>query len=99
MKKFLCYEEINKCFYKTLYERTGEVSMEVYQYQNNGILKEFKGLSAVAIQEKCKNLEFSCQFLESDKDSFVVINAVNSISIFVADKENKYIPLKLSFQK
>ena len=53
--------------------------MEVYQYQNNGILKEFKGLSAVAIQEKCKNLEFSCQFLESDKDSFVVINAVNSI--------------------
>ncbi len=73
--------------------------MEVYQYQNNGILKEFKGLSAVAIQEKCKNLEFSCQFLESDKDSFVVINAVNSISIFVADKENKYIPLKLSFQK
>lgn len=99
MKKFLCYEEINKWFYKTLYERTGEVSMEVYQYQNNGILKEFKGLSAVAIQEKCKNLEFSCQFLESDKDSFVVINAVNSISIFVADKENKYIPLKLSFQK
>ena len=73
--------------------------MEVYQYQNNGILKEFKGLSAVAIQERCKNLEFSCQFLESDKDSFVVINAVNSISIFVADKENKYIPLKLSFQK
>ena len=73
--------------------------MEVYQYQNNGILKEFKGLSAVAIQEKCKNLEFSCQFLESDKDSFIVINAVNSISIFVADKENKYIPLKLSFQK
>ena len=73
--------------------------MEVYQYQANGILKEFKGLSAVAIQEKCKNLEFSCQFLESDKDSFVVINAVNSISIFVADKENKYIPLKLSFQK
>lgn len=73
--------------------------MEVYQYQNNGILKEFKGLSAVAIQEKCKNLEFSCQFLESDKDSFVVINAVNSISIFVANKENKYIPLKLSFQK
>ena len=64
--------------------------MEVYQYQNNGILKEFKGLSAVAIQEKCKNLEFSCQFLESDKDSFVVINAVNSISIFVADKENDY---------
>ena len=73
--------------------------MEVYQYQDNGILKEFKGLSAVAIQEKCKNLEFSCQFLESDKDSFIVINAVNSISIFVADKENKYIPLKLSFQK
>ena len=73
--------------------------MEVCQYQNNGILKEFKGLTAVAIQEKCKNLEFSCQFLESDKDSFVVINAVNSISIFVADKENKYIPLKLSFQK
>ena len=73
--------------------------MEDYQYQDNGILKEFKGLSAVAIQEKCKNLEFSCQFLESDKDSFVVINAVNSISIFVADKENKYIPLKLSFQK
>ena len=73
--------------------------MEVYQYQNNGILKEFKGLSAVAIQEKCKNLEFSCQFLESDKDSFIVINAVNSISIFVADKENKYIPLKLSFHK
>ena len=33
------------------------------------------------------------------KDSFIVINAVNSISIFVADKENKYIPLKLSFQK
>ena len=73
--------------------------MEVYQYQANGFLKEFKGLSAVAIQEKCKNLEFSCQFLESDIDSFVVINAVNSISIFVADKENKYIPLKLSFQK
>lgn len=73
--------------------------MEVYQYQANGILKEFKGLSAVAIQEKCKNLEFSCQFLESDIDSFVVINAVNSISIFVANKENKYIPLKLSFQK
>lgn len=73
--------------------------MEVYQYQDKGILKEFKGLTAVAIQEKCINLKFSCQFLESDKDSFVVINAVNSISIFVADKENKYIPLKLSFQK
>ena len=53
--------------------------MEVYQYQDNGILEEFKGLTAVAIQEKCKNLKFSCQFLESDNDSFVVINAVNSI--------------------
>ena len=41
--------------------------MEVYQYQDNGILEEFKGLTAVAIQEKCKNLKFSCQFLQGKR--------------------------------
>lgn len=73
--------------------------METIHYQDNGILEEFKGLSAVAIQEKCKNLKFSCQFLEFDKESFIVINVRQSISIFKADKDNKYIPLKLSYQK
>ncbi len=70
--------------------------MESFQYQDKGILKEFKELSAVSIQEKCKNLKFTYQFLEYGNDSFVVINANNSISIFIADKDNKYCPLKLS---
>ena len=73
--------------------------METYHYQDSGVLKEFEGLSAVEIQVKCKNLKFICQFFESDTDSFVVINACNSISLFIANKENKYVPLKLSFQK
>ncbi len=72
--------------------------MENYKYQDSGILEEFRGLSGVEIQEKCKNLQFSCQFLELNNDSVVVINANNFISVFIADKDNKYIPLKLSYQ-
>lgn len=76
-----------------------ESEYEDLHYQDSGILEEFKGLSAVAIQEKCKNLSFTYQFLELDTDSFVVINTCYSISIFMADKNNKYIPLKISFSK
>ena len=34
-----------------------ESEYEDLHYQDSGILEEFKGLSAVAIQEKCKNYE------------------------------------------
>lgn len=70
--------------------------MLAINYQDEGILKEFTGLKLVEIQEKCKNLNFGCQFFEYENYSFVAISANNSISIFITDKANKYVPLNIS---
>lgn len=64
-----------------------------FHYQDEGILKEFSELSHILIQEKCKNLNYGCKFFEYYGISVVAIETNNSISLFIADKDNKYVPL------
>ena len=68
-------------------------------YQDEGITKEFSGLDSVQIQTKCRNLKFGYQFLEYNGNSFIAITTSDSVSIFIADENNKYIPLEITIDE
>lgn len=76
----------------------GGMDMNDFHYQDEGIIREFQGLKFVELQEKCKNLGLRYDFFENGNGkeifSFVAIAANNSISIFITNERNEYIPLR-----